>query len=778
MSTIAPETKFKKFVIIDPKVTRRVKIIDKLANFIIKSGGILVILVVALIFLFIGKETIPLWLPGTAEPLVKTEIKQFAAPHTPLIMGVDEYQTFAYFVEGESAQVDFYDLQKGQMINAQPFTKLAGKQISCAYRTPAFDYLFLGTSDGHVLLAKVSFTPDLSTGSRIVTPTLKEYGMITIPGTKAPIQKVFGRVSSEGEMVYAAVTAEQKVYFGKMTLDAVELMEQNQGLLEGEAASTDRESQSGAAPSATAVDYAFDGKINQIAIDRFSEKLFVVTDKNILYQFYLENDLTQPYATYDSFVNESGVNRKITAMEFLIGDVTVVFGFNDGTTEGWFGVRAKEGDWMRKIQPIHKFESIGGSITTIVPSARNKAFIAGSDNGHVALNFSTSDRRLLDLEISGPVALAAYAPKLTQILALSGTGSFESFDIHVPYPEISLKTLFGKVWYEGYDKPEFSWQSSGGTDDFEPKFSLTPLFVGTLKGAFYGLLFAIPIAVFGALYTSQFMHPSIKTYVKPTIEIMAALPSVVIGFLAGLWLAPLLENKLVMIFLFSIFIPVGTVIAALLWNKIPIKIKMNIPPGVDLVAIIVTTLIAAFLSYKVGVFMDFAYFGGDIRQWIFSAIGEQVEQRNCIVIGLAMGFAVIPIIFTISEDAFSNVPKSFTSASYAMGASPWQTATRVILPTASPGVFSAVMIGFGRAVGETMIVLMATGNTPIMSFSPFNGMRTLSANIAVEIPEAPVGETHYRVLFVAAMLLFILTFTVNTFAEVIRQRLREKYKAV
>jgi phosphate transport system permease protein len=170
-------------------------------------------------------------------------------------------------------------------------------------------------------------------------------------------------------------------------------------------------------------------------------------------------------------------------------------------------------------------------------------------------------------------------------------------------------------------------------------------------------------------------------------------------------------------------------------------------------------------------------FHGDYKQWIFAHFGQQVEQRNAIVIGIAMGFAVIPLIFTISEDAFSNVPQAFQSASYALGASRWQTAWRVILPTASPGVFSAVMIGFGRAVGETMIVLMATGNTPILSFSPFNGMRTLAANIAVEIPEAPVAGTLYRVLFLAALLLFALTFACNTVAEVVRQRLREKFQA-
>ena len=117
-------------------------------------------------------------------------------------------------------------------------------------------------------------------------------------------------------------------------------------------------------------------------------------------------------------------------------------------------------------------------------------------------------------------------------------------------------------------------------------------------------------------------------------------------------------------------------------------------------------------------------------------------------------------------------------ASLALGASRWQTATRVVLPTASPGVFSAIMVGFGRAVGETMIVLMATGNTPILDWSMFNGFRTMSANIAVEIPEAPYGGTLYRVLFLTAALLFVITFVVNTVAEIIRQRLRERYKAV
>jgi phosphate transport system permease protein len=222
---------------------------------------------------------------------------------------------------------------------------------------------------------------------------------------------------------------------------------------------------------------------------------------------------------------------------------------------------------------------------------------------------------------------------------------------------------------------------------------------------------------------------------------------------------------------------VGTA-GILLWRLLPRRVVGGLRAGSELALIIPLLIGAIWVALVTGPTVEDWLFGGDARLWLSSTLGLTYDQRNCLVVGIAMGFAVIPIIFTISEDAFSGVPASLTAASLALGASRWQTAARVVLPTASPGIFSAIMIGFGRAVGETMIVLMATGNTPIMDWSIFNGIRTLSANIAVEIPEAPHAGTLYRTLFLAAALLFVMTFVINTVAEVIRQRLREKYRAV
>jgi phosphate transport system permease protein len=307
---------------------------------------------------------------------------------------------------------------------------------------------------------------------------------------------------------------------------------------------------------------------------------------------------------------------------------------------------------------------------------------------------------------------------------------------------------------------------------------LTPLVFGTLKAAFYAMLVAIPLALMGAIYTAYFMAPGMRVYVKPTIEIMGALPTVILGFLAGLWLAPFMEAHLGGIFALLMIVPLGVMLFAYAWLYLPKKVLQNIPDGWGAALLIPVILLSGWFAFSISVPLEAWLFNGSLRDWFKSELGIGYDQRNSLVVGVAMGFAVIPTIFSIAEDAIFSVPKHLTVGSLALGATPWQTMSRVVLLTASPGIFSAVMIGFGRAVGETMIVLMATGNTPVMDLSVFQGMRTLAANIAVEMPESEVNSTHYRVLFLAALVLFLFTFVFNTLAEVIRQRLREKYSSL
>ncbi|MCB1743766.1 MAG: ABC transporter permease subunit, partial [Gammaproteobacteria bacterium] len=275
-----------------------------------------------------------------------------------------------------------------------------------------------------------------------------------------------------------------------------------------------------------------------------------------------------------------------------------------------------------------------------------------------------------------------------------------------------------------------------------------------------------------------FMSRRARNLTKPAIETMEALPTVVLGFVAGLWLAPFVERHLPGLAAILLIVPAGVLLASLLWYRLPATLRLRLGDGRELLLMAPWLMLLIALSIALSAPIEHWLFEGDTRQWLSQALGVDFDQRNAIVVGMAMGFAVIPTVYSISEDALFGVPKHLTDASLALGASPWQTFARVVLPAASPGLYSAVMIGLGRAVGETMIVLMATGNTPVMDLSIFQGMRTLSANIAVELPEAEVNSSHYRILFLTALVLFAFTLCLNTLAELIRHRLRRRYGAL
>lgn len=467
-------------------------------------------------------------------------------------------------------------------------------------------------------------------------------------------------------------------------------------------------------------------------------------------------------------------SNKVSNVSLLAGASSILVNYQDGTIDQYFQVSSRSG---RLYQKIRDFE-IDSPVQTIATEFYRKSFAVVSPEGELSLLYTTSQRNLFTetFNIAQPGAMA-FSPR-SNALIVEANNSLNVFAVDNDHPEVSWSALWQKVWYEGYPEPQYVWQSTSGSDDFEAKLSLMPLAFGTMKAAFYAMLFAVPLAIAGAIYTAYFMSPKVRSVVKPTIEIMEALPTVILGFLAGLWLAPLIEDHLPGILVLLTLLPTSILLSAFTWSWLPNSWKQRLPETYQEIMLIPVILFVGWFSFEISPVIEIAFFDGNTRQFITNDLGITFDQRNAFVVGIAMGFAVIPTIFSIAEDAIFSVPRHLSNGSLALGATNWQTLTRVVLLTASPGIFSAVMMGLGRAVGETMIVLMATGNTAILEWSVFEGMRTLAANIAVEMPESAIGSSHYRVLFLAAFVLFVFTFVFNTIAEVVRQRLRERYSSL
>lgn len=632
---------------------------------------------------------------------------------------------------------------------------------------------------------------------------------------------------------------------------------------------------------------------------------------------------------------EGGGSARVVSASMILGAKTLVAGLHDGRTVGLFVARDEAAFTpdRRRLAIAHEHDLApagAGVVRAIGIGQRDRSYVAGDDSGRLFVRNMTSGKVIVDVDEGGasPVVFADIAPKNDGLVAIRADGTYSVLDMDPKHSEASWSSLFGKIWYEGDPGPDFVYQSSSGDDAAEPKLSVTPLIFGTVKATIYAMLFAVPLAVLAAIFTSEMLHPTVRNRIKPVVEAMASLPSVVLGFIAAMVIAPLAREWLDTILASFIIVPFTVLIAAHAWQMLPVRVTsrlrsfqhlllvgaavgigllaavpigaaaeralfspsesdvlvlagsyepapeelrpawignrailddkltrrlraeglyfrdgrvvrakgslsdpavaevvranrldeadfrqwldgvtgsafpgwvvLMIPPGMVIAFVLKSRFIeplahrsqrlrfgfpaaaaemmmlllvgAGSIAIAAGLGALLSAAGLDPRDWVFGPF----NQRNSLIVGVIMGFAVIPIIYTVSEDALSSVSPALRSASLGAGATRWQTAIRVVMPVAASGIFSAVMIGLGRAAGETMIVLMATGNTPSMDWNMFSGFRTLSANIATELPEAPVGGTHYRVLFLCGLVLFAMTAIVNTVAEVVRQRFRRR----
>ncbi len=727
---------------------------DRWASRLVVAGGVVIIASILAILLVILTEVYPLFRSSTATFIDTRRAGRAAgAPAPGGAAGVDEYRELAYAVSGAGA-LEFTALRERPTPAAVPVPGLGGAHVTTV-AGPGTGRHLIGTSDGRAIPLDMKFDVAFPEGRRTVTAAPAFGEPVTLDAQGAEVRRLTFATPGSGTVTVAQV--------GPSALSVHSVVERK-ALIGG----ARREE------SLRALPVAIDGEITAIALDGRGDDLFVGTSRGRVVRY----DMRAPDnpAVMDTAPVATTPDTAVTALGFLLGDRTLVVGDSRGGVSSWQVVPPPEGG-ERHLTRIHEFSRHASPVVAIAASRRDKGFVTADASGQVQVHYGTTGKTLLSPRApAGDLRAIVFAPKADGLLTVDGVGVWSHWRVDNPHPEFSLGTVFGKVWYEGYAKPAHVWQSTGGTDDFEAKLSLTPLIFGTLKGTFYALLFAVPLALLSAVYVSEFMHPVVKGYVKPVVEIMAALPSVVLGFLAGLWLAPMIERIVPGLFLLPVVLTVSILAAYAAWQVVPRAVRQRFRTGTEVLLLVPVVVGAAWVAFGLGGLVEATLLGGSYRGWLLAALGLTYDQRNSLVVGIAMGFAVIPIIFTIAEDSLANVPQHLRAGSLALGANRWQTAIRIVLPTASPGIFSAVMIGFGRAVGETMIVLMATGNTPVMDWSIFNGFRALSANVAVELPEAPEGGTLFRVLFLAAFLLFCLTFAVNTVAEVVRLRLRRRYR--
>ncbi len=731
---------------------------DRLARGLVKLGGICVLLTLALLIIYLLRVVLPIFSSASITskfqsdaPLV-SEITEQAVE-----LGVADDGQFAYSLTSDG-QLNWWQLGSPAHLFHQ--VSLAQQVSSFAASTSSSRWYAYATQDGQVVPFQVQF-PTKSLIRALQTNRLTDNGSLGV--------QHFTPQALQLDPNHGAI---RQFTFGISEQDALFIGQNQHGQwlsLAFHKPSSFVKQNEAWQPQELHLP-PLPARVQQLQLTPDGKTLYLLLDNEL---WVVKRQQDRMWVREKIALTQGESKHKVEKFYLLSGANSLLLQHQDKLVSQWFDVLQ---DGQRHLTHIRDF-NLRDKAASLLPDYYRKGFYSFEQGGWLQSHYTTSERINLSQKVFQQAPLMAATSANETYLLVINQASWQLLQVNNPYPEISWSALWNKVWYQGYPEPDYIWQSTSASNDFESKFSLMPIAFGTIKSALFAMLFAVPIAIFGAIYTAYFMTPRMRRYVKPSIELMEALPTVIIGFLAGLWLAPLIEQHLFITLCLFLFMPLFIVLVALLWQCLPIQMRPKQQQA--WLGLLLIPLLLVFTASVIHFSADIEHglFAGDIRFYL-AELGIDFEQRNALVVGFAMGFAVIPTVFTIAEDAIFSVPKHLSDGASALGATSWQCLTSVVLVTASPGIFSAVMMGLGRAVGETMIVLMATGNTPIMNANLLQGMRTLSANIAIEMPESDVGSSHFRLLFLTALLLFLFTFIVNSLAEVIRQRLRDKYSVM
>ncbi|CFQ66541.1 phosphate ABC transporter permease [Yersinia frederiksenii] len=710
---------------------KRRAVIERLVRMIVTSSGLLVLLTLMLIFVYLLYAVLPLFKPAAINLSPSFAVDRSAPT---IALGIDASGQIGYRLDAQGKGY-FIRLEAqgespaGSLISAQ---QLAPAPVSISRAVGGQPLYGVGLSNGRFLLLQ----PDFS-----ATPPVWQFPLgeqprfMDLKGQR--LNQLAVAEPQPRQFAIAAVTDDGRLMTGTFSAQGQQVSEQ-----------TD-------VPKA----------INQLLLTPDGRLLYLLSGQQLyIYQFGPKLTLREVVPLLDDKSRATGP----LSLSLLAGGKSLLVQSSDGQLTQWFDV-PKEPDNQYHLTRIRNFTPQGKGLLTTENARR--VFASVSPLGELSLFSSIQSAPLLQHKLAQGVTHAAFSPWGDHLLVENAAG-WSAYPIDNRYPDISWRSLWQRVWYENYPEPAYVWQSSSAEESYQAKFSLIPIIFGTLKAAGYAMLFAVPLALAGAIYTAYFMSAGLRRVVKPAIEMMGAFPTVVIGLIAGIWLAPVIEHYLTGILLLPPLLALTILLCGWGSARLSAKTQRQWPAGWDVMVLLPVILLTGWLALWLGPLLAVSVLGMPLHEWL----GDNYDQRNALVVGIAMGFALIPVIFSLAEDALFSVPSSLSQGSLALGATSWQTVIRVVLPSAYAGIFSALMIGFGRAVGETMIVLMATGNTPIIDGSIFQGLRAMAANIAIEMPEAVMGSGHYRVLFLTALVLFCFTFLVNTLAESIRLRLRERYQ--
>ncbi|MFN3641736.1 MAG: ABC transporter permease subunit [Gemmobacter sp.] len=839
---------------------------ERIARSVITVGGLLVIVAVLGIMVFLFRVVAPMLAPGSVLGNLSYRVEAAA---DPAWLNADEFQSLATVV-GRDGDVTTFHIATGQIVRTDRFD-FEGREVTGVGGTLDRASVAFGFDDGSVRFGRVAFDirsvprsgipsdlrrlndRDLVSGGQVFSQVQTGDYRTVIPVTELgeaakvsdhPIVALDYRTGGTPERPTSAFVTVDATGIARVSNSAI-----RRNLMTG------AETVTTTTTELPAMNFEPGVSVTGALLASMGDRVFVSTSDGFIYRFDLRNPrapvLAERFRAFDDGVG-------ISSMTFLNGELALVVGGENGAVDVFFRLQppgARGSDTFEMVR-ARSHAPQGSAVIAMSEAIRDKTLVTVGRDGSVWVRYSTSEQTLFKFTRQSPAqndAIPMVFPRSDGVLMIDTAGNVDAWQYRNPHPEISLRVIFGKLWYEGYPEPGFTWQSTSGTDLFEPKFSLVPLIAGTLKAAFYAMLFATPISIMAAIYTSEFVHRGVRATVKPVMELMESLPTVVLGFLAALVLAPLVEEWIAAVLLGFIAVPLGLMLGAFVWQMLPPHLALRYDGIPKFVLMGVMIVVSCLVAYSLGPLFEAALFNGDFKGWtngegtgtpfmfllqlplaylivswgfhklyghmlrdrmrsldkvaagrldalrwvafLFAAmmlsyvvaatltmigydprgnVVDSYQQRNALVVGFVMAFAVIPSIYTLAEDALNAVPSHLRAGSLATGATPWQTAKWIVLPTAASGVFSAVMMGMGRAVGETMIVVMAAGNTPIMEWNIFSGLRTLSANIAIELPEAVKDGTNYRVLFLAALTLFLMTFVINTIAELIRQRYRKR----